>query len=49
LTLNVAHTQAERLQIGRKNFVGGCDIVREMLQEGKLTEFLSGQGIPVQA
>jgi len=29
-------------------FVGGCDIVREMFQEGELTEFLSGQGIPVQ-
>ncbi|GAB5471643.1 MAG: Grx4 family monothiol glutaredoxin [Rhodospirillales bacterium] len=29
-------------------FVGGCDIVREMYQEGELTELLSSNGVPVQ-
>lgn len=26
-------------------FVGGCDIVREMYETGELTEFLNGRGI----
>jgi len=26
-------------------FIGGCDIVREMFQEGELTNLLSGKGI----
>ena len=30
-------------------FVGGCDIVREMFQEGELQAFLSGKGIGVAA
>ncbi len=29
-------------------FVGGCDIVREMFQEGELTELLNTHGVPVQ-
>ncbi|MEO1193299.1 MAG: Grx4 family monothiol glutaredoxin [Pseudomonadota bacterium] len=29
-------------------FVGGCDIVREMFQEGELTELLNTRGVPVQ-
>ena len=29
-------------------FVGGCDIVREMFETGELTEHLSAQGIDVQ-
>ena len=29
-------------------FVGGCDIVREMFQEGELMEFLNTRGVPVQ-
>lgn len=29
-------------------FVGGCDIVREMFQEGELTEHLTSNGVPVQ-
>ena len=28
-------------------FVGGCDIVREMFEEGELKDFLSGKGIAV--
>ena len=28
-------------------FVGGCDIVREMLQAGELQSLLKGRGIPV--
>jgi len=27
-------------------FVGGCDIVREMFQAGELQDFLKGKGIP---
>lgn len=30
-------------------FVGGCDIVREMYESGELAELLSGQGIEVAA
>jgi monothiol glutaredoxin len=30
-------------------FVGGCDIVREMFEEGELVEFLTEQGIAAQA
>jgi monothiol glutaredoxin len=30
-------------------FVGGCDIVREMFEEGELVEFLAEQGIAAQA
>jgi monothiol glutaredoxin len=30
-------------------FVGGCDIVREMFEEGELKEFLAEQGIAVEA
>ncbi len=30
-------------------FVGGCDIVREMFQEGELQEHLDGKGIKVTA
>ncbi len=29
-------------------FVGGCDIVREMFQEGELTELLNTRGVPVE-
>ncbi len=29
-------------------FVGGCDIVREMFQEGELAELLTTRGVPVQ-
>lgn len=29
-------------------FVGGCDIVREMFQEGELIELLNTKGVPVQ-
>ncbi|UEM23588.1 Grx4 family monothiol glutaredoxin [Skermanella mucosa] len=29
-------------------FVGGCDIVREMYQTGELTEMLSSKGVDVQ-
>lgn len=29
-------------------FVGGCDIVREMFQAGELQQHLTEQGIPVQ-
>ena len=29
-------------------FVGGCDIVREMYESGELTEFLTSQGIEQQ-
>ena len=28
-------------------FVGGCDIVREMFQEGELQTFLTDKGVPV--
>ena len=28
-------------------FVGGCDIVREMFQEGELKTFLTEKGVPV--
>ena len=28
-------------------FVGGCDIVREMFQEGELQTFLTEKGVPV--
>jgi monothiol glutaredoxin len=30
-------------------FVGGCDIIREMFQEGELQGFLTGKGVPVAA
>ncbi|KQO68858.1 MULTISPECIES: Grx4 family monothiol glutaredoxin [unclassified Methylobacterium] len=30
-------------------FVGGCDITREMFQSGELQQFLSEKGIPVKA
>jgi monothiol glutaredoxin len=30
-------------------FVGGCDIIREMFQSGELTELLATKGIAVQA
>ena len=30
-------------------FVGGCDIVREMFEGGELKEFLSGKGVKVTA
>ncbi|WP_264046325.1 Grx4 family monothiol glutaredoxin [Methylobacterium flocculans] len=30
-------------------FVGGCDITREMFQSGELHQFLSEKGIPVKA
>jgi len=30
-------------------FVGGCDIVREMYESGELAEFLKGQGIAARA
>ncbi len=30
-------------------FVGGCDIVREMFQSGELTELLETKGVPAQA
>ena len=29
-------------------FVGGCDIVREMYETGELTELLNTRGVPVQ-
>jgi monothiol glutaredoxin len=28
-------------------FVGGCDIIREMFQQGELQGYLSGKGIAV--
>jgi len=28
-------------------FVGGCDIIREMFQEGELQTFLTEKGVPV--
>jgi len=33
----------------KSEFVGGCDIVREMFEEGELKSFLSEKGIAVQA
>jgi monothiol glutaredoxin len=30
-------------------FVGGCDIIREMFQSSELQEHLSGKGVPVKA
>ena len=30
-------------------FVGGCDIVREMFQSGELEDMLKTKGVPVQA
>ena len=30
-------------------FVGGCDITREMFQSGELAQFLSEKGIPVKS
>jgi len=30
-------------------FVGGCDIVREMYQSGELTQMLTAKGVPVTA
>jgi len=30
-------------------FVGGCDIVREMFETGELKPFLEGKGVPVAA
>ncbi len=30
-------------------FVGGCDIVREMYENGELQEFLKGHGVPTRA
>jgi len=28
-------------------FIGGCDIVREMFQKGELQEYLTEKGIPM--
>ena len=28
-------------------FIGGCDIVREMFQSGELATYLTGKGVPV--
>ena len=33
----------------KSEFVGGCDIIREMFQSGELSELLSAKGIAVQA
>jgi monothiol glutaredoxin len=33
----------------KSEFVGGCDIIREMFQSGELTELLATKGIAVQA
>jgi len=33
----------------KSEFVGGCDIVREMFQSGELTELLAAKGVAVQA
>jgi monothiol glutaredoxin len=33
----------------KSEFVGGCDIVREMFQSGELTELLSSKGVATQA
>jgi monothiol glutaredoxin len=30
-------------------FVGGCDIIREMFQEGELQTYLQGKGLEVEA
>jgi monothiol glutaredoxin len=30
-------------------FVGGCDIIREMFDTGELTEMFQGKGVPVAA
>jgi monothiol glutaredoxin len=30
-------------------FVGGCDIIREMYEAGELQDFLSEKGVPVRA
>ena len=30
-------------------FVGGCDIVREMFQSGELNDLMQAKGVPVQA
>ena len=30
-------------------FVGGCDIIREMFEQGELRGFLEGKGVPVAA
>jgi monothiol glutaredoxin len=30
-------------------FVGGCDIIREMFQTGELSELLQAKGVPVEA
>ncbi len=30
-------------------FVGGCDIIREMFEEGELRDFLTKKGIAIQA
>jgi monothiol glutaredoxin len=30
-------------------FVGGCDIAREMFQSGELQQFLSEKGVPVKS
>ncbi len=30
-------------------FVGGCDILREMFESGELKSFLAGKGVPVAA
>ena len=33
----------------KSEFVGGCDIIREMFQSGELTELLAAKGVAVQA
>ena len=33
----------------KSEFVGGCDIIREMFQSGELTELLSEKGVATQA
>ncbi len=30
-------------------FVGGCDIIREMFEQGELRAFLESKGVPVAA
>ena len=29
-------------------FVGGCDIIREMFETGELQQFMSGKGVPME-
>lgn len=33
----------------KSEFVGGCDIVREMFQSGELASLLASKGVPVKA